>query len=91
MIFYLFSSLKGFIFQTFLWFEELNKYGCRIKAYFLSIFVEKINEKKYFEYCLFILTFEYYDINNNEVFDVLFNYLSHISIDYCDNNQIKQL
>ena len=32
MIFYLFSSLKGFIFQTFLWFEELNKYGCRINC-----------------------------------------------------------
>ena len=68
-----------------------SKYGCSIKTYFLSLFVEKISEKKYFEYCLFILTFEYYDINNNEVFDVLFNYLNHISIDYCDNNQIKQL
>ena len=68
-----------------------SKYGCRIKTYFLSLFVEKINEKKYFDYCLFILTFEYYDITNNEVFDVLFNYLNHISIDYCENNQIKQL
>ena len=67
------------------------KYGCKMKTYFLSLFVEKISEKKYFEYCLFILSIEFYDINNNEVFDVLFNYLNHISIEYCDNNQIKQL
>ena len=68
-----------------------SKYGCRIKTYFLSLFVEKISEKKYFEYCLFILTFEFYDINNNEVFNILFNYLNHISIELCDNNQIKDL
>ena len=67
------------------------KYGCKIKTYFLSLFVEKISEKKYFDYCLFALTIDFYDINNNEVFDVLFNYLNHISIEYCDNNQIKQL
>ena len=68
-----------------------SKYGCKIKTYFLSLFVEKISEKKYFEYCLFILTFEFYDINNNEVFNILFNYLNHISMDLCDNNQIKLL
>ena len=68
-----------------------SKYGCKIKTYFLSLFVEKISEKKYFEHCLFILTFEFYDINNNEVFNILFNYLNHISIELCDNNQVKQL
>ena len=68
-----------------------SKYGCKIKSYFLSLFVQKISEKKYFEYCIFILTIDFYDINNNEVFDILFNYLNHISIEYCDNNQIKQI
>ena len=68
-----------------------SKYGCKIKSYFLSLFVEKINEKKYFDLCLFVLTYEFYEINNNEVFDILFNYLNNISIEYCDNNQIKQL
>ena len=67
------------------------KYDCKLKTYFLSLFVEKISEKKYFEFCLFILTFEYYDINNNECFDVLFNYLNHISIDDCDNWQISKI
>ena len=68
-----------------------SKYGCQIKTYFLSLFAEKINEKKYFDYCLFILTFEYYDMNNNEVFDVLFNYLNHMSLDDYDNEQIKKM
>ena len=68
-----------------------SKYGCQIKTYFLSLFAEKINEKKYFNYCLFILTFEYYDMNNNEVFDVLFNYLNHMSLDDYDNEQIKKM
>ena len=68
-----------------------SKYNCKIKIYFLSLFVEKISEKKYFEYCLFILTPEFYDINDNEAFDTLFNYLNHISIDDCDNSQIIKL
>ena len=68
-----------------------SKYNFKIKTYFLSLFVEKISEKKYFEYCLFIFTFDYYEINDNEAFDVLFNYLNHISIDDCDNSQIKEL
>ena len=68
-----------------------SKYGYKIKIYFLRLFIEKLSEKKYFEYCLFILTFEFYDINNNEIFDVLFNFLNNISIEDCDNNQIKKL
>ena len=68
-----------------------SKHNCKIKTYFLSLFVEKISEQKYFEYCLFILTFDFYDKNDNEAFDVLFNYLNQISIDDCDNNQIKKL
>ena len=68
-----------------------SKYGCQIKTYFLSLFAEKINEKKYFNYCLFILTFEYYDMNNSEIFDVLFNYLNHMSLDDYDNEQIKKM
>ena len=68
-----------------------SKYNCKIKIYFLSLFVEKISEKKYFDYCLFILTPEYYDVNDNEAFDTLFNYLNHISIDDCDNSQIIKL
>ena len=68
-----------------------SKYGCKINTYFLGLFVEKITKKKYFEYSIFILTFEFYDINNNEVFSVLFNYLSHISIEECDNNQVKTI
>ena len=68
-----------------------SKYNCKIKIYFLSLFVEKISEKKYFDYCLFILTFEFYDINDNEAFDALFNYLNQVSIDDCDNNQIIKL
>jgi hypothetical protein len=68
-----------------------SKYGCKINTYFLGLFVEKITKKKYFEYSVFILTFEFYDINNNEVFSVLFNYLSHISIEECDNNQLKTI
>ena len=68
-----------------------SKYGCKINTYFLGLFVEKITKKKYFEYSVFILTFEFYDINNNEVFSVLFNYLSHISIEECDNSQIKTI
>ena len=68
-----------------------SKYGCKINTYFLGLFVEKITKKKYFEYSVFILTFEFYDINNNEVFNVLFNYLSHISIEECDCNQLKMI
>ena len=68
-----------------------SKYDCKFKTFFLSLFVEKISEKKYFEFCLFILSFEYYDINNTECFDVLFNYLNQISIDDCDNWQIIQI
>ena len=68
-----------------------SKYNCKIKTYFLSLFVEKMREKKYFEYCLFILNIEFYDTKNSEEFDVLINYLNQITIDYLDNNQIKQL
>ncbi len=68
-----------------------SKYGCKINNYFLAVFVDKITKKKYFEHSVFILTFEFYDINNNEVFNVLFNYLNHISIEECDNNQIKKI
>ena len=68
-----------------------SKYDCKIKTYFLSLFVEKISEKKYFEYCSFILTFEFYEINDNDAFDVLFNYLNHMSFDDYDNGQIKKL
>ena len=68
-----------------------SKYECKFKTFFLSLFVEKISEKKYFEFCLFILSFEYYDINNTECFDVLFNYLNQISIDDCDNWQIIEI
>ena len=68
-----------------------SKYDCKIKTYFLSLFVEKISEKKYFEYCSFILTFEFYEINDNDAFDVLFNYLNHMSFDDYDNEQIKKL
>ena len=68
-----------------------SKYNCKIKKYFLSLFVEKISEKKYFEYCLFILTSEFYDLNDNEAFDTLFNNLNQISLDDCDNNQIIKI
>ena len=68
-----------------------SKYGYKINIYFLSIFVEKITKKKYFEHSVFILTFDFYDINNDEVFSVLFNYLSHISIEECDTNQLKTI
>ena len=68
-----------------------SKYNCKIKTYFLSLFVEKISEKKYFEYCLFILNIDFYDTKNSEEFDVLINYLNHISIEYMDNSQIKKL
>ena len=67
------------------------KYDCKIKSYFLSLFVEKINEKKYFDYCIFILTFDFYDISNYEDFNILFNYLNHISKYDCDSNQIKEI
>ena len=68
-----------------------SKYDCKIKTYFLSLFVQKISEKRYFEYCLFILTFEFYEVNDNEAFDVLFNYLNNISIDDCDKSQTIRL
>jgi hypothetical protein len=68
-----------------------SKYGCKINNYFLAIFVDKITKKKYFEHSVFILTFDFYDINNNEVFNVLFNYLNHISIEECDSNQLKKI
>jgi hypothetical protein len=62
-----------------------------MKTFFLGLFAEKINEKKYFEYCVFIFTFELYDINNNSVFEALFNYLNNINLDECDTNQLKKL
>ena len=68
-----------------------SKYDCKIKTYFLSLFVEKITEKKYFDYCIFVLSFDFYDLNNNEVLNILFNYLNHISKYDCDNNQMNQI
>jgi len=68
-----------------------SKYGCKMNTYFLGLFVDKITKKKYFEHSVFILTFDFYDINNNEVFNVLFNYLNHISTEECDINQLKKI
>ena len=68
-----------------------SKYGCKMNTSILYLFVDKITKKKYFEHSVFILTFDFYDINNNQVFNVLFNYLNHISIEECDNNQLKTI
>ena len=45
-----------------------SKYGCKMNSIFLGLFMDKITKKKYFEQIVFFLTFDFYDINNNEEF-----------------------
>ena len=67
----------------------LSKYNCKIKIYFLKLFCQKIKEKKYFEYCSFILNFQFYDLNDNQIFNVIFSELNDLLKEDCDNTQIK--
>jgi hypothetical protein len=68
-----------------------SKYGYKIKTFFLKLFAQKIKEKKYFDYCVFIATFDFYDIKSNDVFENLFDCLNSLNLDEYDRNQIKQL
>ena len=69
----------------------LSKYNCKIKIYFLMLFCQKIKEKKYFDYCSFILNFQFYDSSDNEIFNAIFSELNHIIKDDCDSIQLKTL
>ena len=69
----------------------LSKYNCKIKIYFLKLFCQKIKEKKYFEYCSFILNLQFYESNDNQSFYVIFNELNDLFKEDCENFQIKTI
>ena len=69
----------------------LCKYNCKIKIYFLMLFCQKINERKYLEYCSFILTYEYHDPNENQNFNAIFSELNHILQQDCEPCQIQNI
>ena len=69
----------------------LCKYNCKIKIYFLMLFCQKIKEKKYLEYCSFILTYEFHDPNENQNFDAIFSEINHILKQDCDPSQIQNI
>ena len=62
-----------------------------MKIYFLMLFCQKIKEKKYFEYCSFILSFQFYESGDNETFNAIFCELNHLFKDDCDNTQVKTI
>ena len=69
----------------------LCKYDCKLKSYFLMQFCNKIKEKQYLEFCSFVLNFDFYGLNDNDIFKILFNELNHIFNEDCDNIQIKTI
>ena len=69
----------------------LSKYNCKINIYFLMLFCQKLKEKKYFEYCSFILNFEFYDPTDSVIFNALFTELNHLFEEDYDITQIKTI
>ena len=68
----------------------LCKNNCKIKIYFLMLFCLKMKEKKYFEFCSFILNYELHDPNDNQIIKAIFSELMHIlKEEDCDNGQIQ--
>ena len=85
------SEIENFKFALYDLISIYSKYGCKMNSIFLDSFIDKIEKKNYFEYIEIFLTFEFYDINNNEVFNVLFHHLNHISLEELNNYQIKEI
>ena len=54
------------------------------------LFCLKMKEKKYFEFCSFILNYELHDPNDNQIIKAIFSELMHIlKEEDCDNGQIQ--
>ena len=85
------SEIENFKFALYDLISIYSKYGCKMNSIFLDSFIDKIEKKNYFEYIEIFLTFEFYDINNNEAFNVLFHHLNHISLEELNNYQIKEI
>ena len=69
----------------------LNKYNCKIKIYFLALLCQKMKEKKYSDYCSFILNIELYETADNQIFNAIFSEINHILKDEYDNSQIQTI
>ena len=85
------NEIKNFNYTLIDLVTMLSKYNCKMKIYFLMLFCQKIKEKKYFEYCSFILTFQFYESSDNETFNAIFCELNHLFKDDCDNTQVKTI
>ena len=70
-------------------------YGYKINNIFLSLFGNYfeflISKNKFFSHCGFLLTYEYYDLNDNKVFELLFNFISMFITQFKESTSIKQL
>ena len=66
------------------------KYGYKMNSIFISIFgnyFEFLLKKNiFFSKCEFLLIFEYYDLNDNKVFELLFNFISMSLNQFKDNS-----
>ena len=62
------------------------KYNCQIKIYFTMLFVQKMKEKRYFEYCSFILNYEFHEYSEAQIFYAIFTEIHHVIKDDYDDN-----
>ena len=49
------------------------------------------SEKKYSDYCSFILNIELYETADNQIFNAIFSEINHILKDEYDNSQIQTI